>query len=321
MSTPKISILMSTYNETESDIRESVESMLRQTFTDYEMIVVNDNPKREDVKAILDSYNDSRIIFYQNPTNIGLAMSMNKAAEIAKAHIYARMDADDIAETTRLEKEYELLKTGKYDFIFTDYNYIDEKSQLITEKTEHTLYKPEELSNVLARVNVIHHPTVMFTKAIFDKVGGYRNFPCSQDADLWFRMQEAACRFYMIPEKLLRYRINTNSVSNKRWYQQQLTCNYIYDLSIERLESNGKDSYSLEGYNAYLQKWGCGKPEMEAKLRKAYSYLSKAIKLRTEGKFVEPLLLRIWVFISSPYMRMHTLNIKRKEKLLKNIEL
>lgn len=308
---------MSTYNETESNIRESVESILTQTFTKFELIVINDNPQRQDVELVLNTYSDSRIRFFQNPCNIGLAMCMNKAAEIANSDVFARMDADDIAKPNRLEKQYNILQEGNFDFIFSDYEYIDEASNLINDKQEHKYYTPSDLSNVLAKVNVIHHPTVMFTKAIFDKVGGYRNFPCSQDADLWFRMQEAGCRFCMIKDKLLLYRINTNSISNKRWYQQQLTCNYIYDLSIERLLNDGKDSFSVDNYNAYLSKWGIGDSEKERKLRRDYKLLSKANRCRVEGKKVYPLFLRMWVFVTSKYMRMHILQVKKKKSLLR----
>lgn len=309
---------MSTYNETESNIRESVESILSQTLSEFELIVVNDNPIRTEIKSIFDSYDDSRIHFYQNPLNIGLAMSMNKAAKMAKSNIFVRMDADDIAQPTRLEKQYQTIRDNTYDFIFSDYSYIDEQSVLIEDISEHQYYTSEELSKVLARVNVIHHPTVMFTRAIFEKVGGYRDFPCSQDADLWFRMQEVGCRFYMINEKLLLYRVNSNSVSNTRWYQQQLTCNYIYDLSIERLQNGGKDSFSIVSYNKYLQRWGLGDFNKEKKLRRDYELLSKANKYITQGYTISGLSIRIWVFLTSVYMRKHILQVKKKASLLKN---
>ena len=308
---------MSTYRETESDIREAVESILDQTFSEFEFIIINDDPTRLVIKEILDSYSDNRIRLYQNHSNIGLAMSMNMAAELAQTNIFARMDADDIAQPNRLEEQFKIISQGNYDFVFSDYDYIDEKSQIIENKHNNPYYTSDELNKVLARVNVIHHPTVMFTKAIFEKVGGYRNFPCSQDVDLWFRMNEADCRFYMIKEKLLHYRINPNSVSNKRWFQQQITCNYIYDLSIERLINNGKDSFSLDAYNKYLLKCGLGNSNKEYKLRKDYSLLHKASLLKKDGNKVNSFIVRMWVFLASSYMRRHIIQVKRKDLLLK----
>lgn len=309
---------MSIFNETESNIRESVESMLCQSFSDFEIIVINDNPNRSDVSRILNSYNDTRIRLYHNTTNIGLAMCMNKAAQIARSKIYARMDADDIAEPCRLEKQYQVIQSGQYDFVFSDYSYIDERSNLIEGLATHQYYSPTKLNEIIAIVNIIHHPTVMFTKSIFEKAGMYRNFPCSQDADLWFRMQEIGCRFYMINKSLLRYRINPNSVSNKRWFQQQLTCNYIYDLSIERLKNKGKDSYSTDNYNDYLKHNGLGNKHKENELKRAYEILSIANNYKSRGNLIYSSLLRIWVFMTSEYMRKHIIRVKKKEILLKN---
>lgn len=317
MQEPKLSILMSTYGETESHIREAVESLLCQSFSEYELIVINDNPNRTDIKSILDSYGDSRIRFYQNSSNIGLAMSMNKAARMALTDIFARMDADDIALPQRIEKQYKEIQKGFFDFVFSDFNYIDEKSNLVEGRIEHPYYSPEELNFILTKDNVIHHPTVMFTRSIFEKVGGYRDFPCSQDADLWFRMHEAGCRFLMLKDKLLQYRINSNSISNKRWFQQQLTCNYIFDLSIERLKRNGNDSFSQENYSIYLSKWDVGNPQKASKLRRDYRLLSRAAKCKFKGRKIYALFIRLWVFISSRYMRNHILQVKRKTYLLK----
>lgn len=312
-----VSILSSVYNEPESQIRESIESILNQSFRDFELIVINDNPLRDDVKGILDSYADSRIVFYQNPHNVGLAMSMNKAAELAHSNCFARMDADDIAEPLRLEKEIEYIKRG-YDVVFSGYAYIDENSNKIESKNA-PIYSNDKLNyNVSLDPSIIHHPTTLFTRKIFEEVCGYRNFPCSQDADLWMRMAEVGARFYYIPEILLQYRINSQSVSNKRWYKQQLTCNYIFDLSIERL-AKGKDTFSIENYYQYLRQWGVDNPVAESKLRDCYRLLSNSNSLAEKGKRIASLILRIKVFISSSLMRNHYIALKRKEYILRSM--
>ena len=310
----KVSILMSVYNEPESQIRESLNSLFRQSFQDFELIIVSDNPHRLDVRDILNSYNDNRIIFYQNPQNVGLAMSMNKAAELAHTGIYVRMDADDIAEPGRLETDLFYLQKG-YDVVFSAYTYIDESSNLITTK-ETPVYSNERIAmSVMLDPSIIHHPTTMFTRVIFERAGGYRDFPCSQDSDLWMRMAESGAKFYYIPEKLLRYRINSQSVSRKRWYKQQLTCNYIFDLSMERLQK-GNDSFSVEGYNGYLQKWKVNDQEAEDNLRKCYQRLSDASLLADKGHRVKSIMLKILVFIKSPLMRKHYLSLQKKKRLL-----
>ena len=310
-----ISILMSTFNEPERFIRESVDSILAQTFSNFELIVVNDNPGRTDVKKILESYNDPRVVFIQNEQNLGLAMSMNKAAAVAKADILVRMDADDVAEKERLSLQYKILTTKDCDFVYSSYIRINEDSNVVS-PFKHSL-GDEFGTNVSLKValnpSCIHHPTVMMTRAVFEKVGGYRDFPCAQDADLWLRLQEVGCRFYKIDRPLIRYRINSQSVSKKKWFKQRLTWYYIFNLSIERLRHDGQDSYSLANYNQMLKKQGINNPKKEERLRVSYNYLQKALVLNGTKR----LYYRMLAFLSHPILRRHLLNVFYKKYHLK----
>lgn len=312
---PAISILMSTYNEPERYIRESVDSILAQTFSDFELIVVNDNPQRQDVKTILESYHDSRLVYAHNDENMGLAMCMNKAAALAKADIFARMDADDVAEKDRLSIQYDIIFTKDCDFVFSSFTRIDEDSKTVSpfvpsSGDEHGIGVSHQ---VALNPSCVHHPTVMMKRTIFEKVEGYRNFPCSQDADLWLRLQEAGCRFYKIDQPLIRYRINSQSVSKKKWFRQRLTWYYIFNLSIERMKNGGKDSYSLEHYQRTLQKQGVDNPIEEEKLRRSYGYLQKAIVLAGTKR----LFYRLLAFLSHPMLRQNVKNVRYKQRHLK----
>ena len=97
----------------------------------------------------------------------------------------------------------------------------------------------------------------MMRRETFERVGGYRDFPCAQDSDLWMRMQEGGAAFYLLKRPLLKYRINSEGTTQKKYFKQQLTLHYIYSLSIERLET-GKDSFSKDNYTDYLSKCGLG---------------------------------------------------------------
>ena len=311
----KISILMSTFNEGENYIRESVESILNQSFCDFELIVINDNPARKDISNILQSYNDPRIIYLSNDKNIGLAMSMNQAAKYATSSIYARMDADDIAESDRLQVQFDLLTSGKYDLVFSNYTLIDDNSEPICDNKK-TKNDQEGLSlskSIALNPSIVHHPTVMMTKEIFEMVNGYRNFPCSQDADLWLRLQEVGCRFYRTGKSLLRYRVNSHSISRKKWFMQRLTWYYIFDLSVERLRHNGCDSYSLENYKKMLDTRGVENPKSELKLQKSYKYLQRA-----QGcKGIARLFYRVLAFTSHPILRQYYKNVRYKTKKIR----
>lgn len=318
ISKPAVSVLMSVYNETGKMIRESIMSILSQSFSDFEIIVVCDNPdRRSEMKAFFDAFSDKRITFISNDINKGLALSMNIAFKYAKANLIARMDADDIAELDRFQKQLRLLDNGQYDLVFSRYSFIDEESRLLDGFEEQDYYNSDVLSRTVSvNPHIIHHPTVMFTREIFEKVGGYRDFPCSQDADLWLRMQEAGCRFVMLPDKLLRYRINPRSVSSKRWCQQQLTIHYIMNLSLERLQK-GKDSYSIEGYNRYLSEKGCNNEKKATVLRDCEEILTKASKYRNKGNILQSFLLRIYVFLKSKQLRDYYLCVLKKKRLMR----
>ena len=311
-SIPKISILSSVYNESLHYIREFIESILNQSFSEYELIIIIDNPKRKELLDIINSYNDDRIIVHLNTENLGLALSMNKAANMAKSEVLARMDADDIAYPNRLEREYKLICSKKYDFIFTGYDLIDEQSSLIRKYKPIPPYSQSALIRQIHLKHIIHHPTVMFTKEVFYKVGGYRNFPCTQDLDLWFRMVENGCRFFMINEPLLKYRINSNSVSVKKWFLQKLTGNYIFKLSIERLQK-GYDSYSLDNYHKYLNDNGIDNKVEQYMLRRSQSFLYRA---SNSSSNCLSLLYRVIAFLISSISREHYFMLNKKKKLI-----
>lgn len=313
MKNTKISVLMSIYNETESQIKESVSSILSQSFVNYELIVVCDNPDRDDIDAIMSLYQDERIRLAYNEKNIGLALSMNKAAKMAKATIFARMDADDIALPTRLEEEYNILQEGNVDVVFSDFSYIDDASNDI--KQLHSY--PEIVdgivpSKIIATTpTLIHHPTVMMRREMYERVGGYRDFPCAQDSDLWMRMQESGAVFYLLKKPLLKYRINSEGTTQKKYFKQQLTMHYIYSLSIERLET-GADSFSNENYLDYLTKCGMGSKSVEARFQRALGFLRKAMEVGPVAR----VFYRIVVFVISPLHRKFYFMKKRKEKLI-----
>src|SRR5262245_13045266 len=105
--TPTISVLMSVLNGQEF-LRPAVESVLAQTFADFEFIII-DNASRDGTSAILDSYRDPRIVRLRNDRILSLTQSLNKGLQVARGTYVARLDADDVAAPTRLMKQVELL--------------------------------------------------------------------------------------------------------------------------------------------------------------------------------------------------------------------
>lgn len=240
---------MSIYNESINEIRQSIDSIIGQTFSDFELIIVIDQPKYEDAQILLEWYSskDSRIRYFVNKQNVGLALSMNFAAEHANGDYLLRMDADDICLKDRFQLQYDAIITGKYDLVCGNYQYIDEKGDEVDQKV--TIYSDRQISMLLPIRNVIHHPTVIMRADKFHAVGGYRNYPCSQDYDLWLRMRNSGCTFHMLPNYLIYYRIRQNSITMRHKYKQYCTCEYIRNLY--RNSKRGLH-FSEEGYYAYL---------------------------------------------------------------------
>lgn len=257
-----ISVLMSIYNENENEIKKSVESILNQTFHDFEFIIVIDNPSMYYVENILKSYNDDRLICLKNESNIGLAMSMNRAASIAKGKYIARMDADDISDLNRFQEEYTYLESHpNIGLVCTNYHYIDENNNTVNFESINVNFK--SYKKLLPYINMIHHPTVMIRKQVFDHVGGYRNFPCTQDYDLWLRLLHENIEFAKIEKDLLAYRIRENSTWKSNGMKQQMMFFYIKKLYKER-KKNNTDSYSIENLNKYLLMYDVTKKGVES---------------------------------------------------------
>ncbi|MCR0265381.1 glycosyltransferase [[Clostridium] innocuum] len=248
----KVSVIMSVYNETFDEISASLNSIINQTYADIEIIIVVDNPSKSDeYKFIFDGYlqNYHNIIVLYNKKNIGLAMSMNKAFQKSTGVYIARMDADDIAFQKRIEKEVMVVEEGIYDFVCTGYIFINEEGNHIPGDYIH--YSPDEIKRILFTTNCIHHPTVLMKRDIFEKVGGYRDFPCSQDYDLWLRLLEENCKFYMIDEPLLKYRKRSLSTTNRKRFLQACTLFYISKLCYTRLQYK-YDNYSKTNYKEFI---------------------------------------------------------------------
>ena len=308
---PKVSILMSIYNENESDILKSINSLTAQTYCNVEIIIIVDNPLEKDrYEQILKPYeiNENIIVFY-NEQNIGLARSMNVAFDLSTGEYIARMDADDISVHNRIEKEVNVITEQQADFVCTGYKLINEIDEEIEGNYIH--YSPDNLKRSLITTNCIHHPTILMKKELFKKSGGYRDFPCSQDYDLWLRLLELDCNFYMIDEVLLLYRVRGDSTTNRRSFEQACTTFYIGTLFYQRL-TTGTDDYSKKHYTAFIK-------ECDIKYntyKKNITSIRKMQKKLGHGALIT-VITRIRLFILSDFIRdtyFLKLKLKRETK-------
>ena len=109
MSTPRVSVLTPVYNTNIEHLRQCIDSILNQTFTDFEFIILNDSPENTELESEILSYTDKRIKYYKNDTNIGISQSRNRLLQLAHGEYLAIFDHDDISVPERLAHQVEFL--------------------------------------------------------------------------------------------------------------------------------------------------------------------------------------------------------------------
>jgi len=183
-----ISVIMSVYND-ETYISESIESILNQSYSDFEFIIINDGSTDKSL-SIIEKYMgiDDRIRLI-NQENNGLTYSLNKGIKIAGNEYIARQDADDISLHLRFEKQLQyLLEHSKTAVVGTYCQIIDENGKLIVKQNIEST-SSDEIKKNLPIANQLNHGSVMLRKSQILDVGGYRDeFLYGQDYDLWLRV-------------------------------------------------------------------------------------------------------------------------------------
>lgn len=221
---PIISVVMSVYAEKEDWLRKSITSILIQSYSNFEFIIILDNPQNLALLKILNEYKkkDSRIIILINDKNRGLAYSLNRGIDLAKGEFIARMDGDDISASSRFKDQISFLNKNKnIDFLFTQINFIDEDGT----KTGETFSTEEEYSHIQKTIFkgmlIMPHPSVMIRSKVLKELKYDVNCIRSQDLELWLRALSQGYEFQIIEKKLLSYRIESSMdkriSKNKTW--------------------------------------------------------------------------------------------------------
>jgi len=217
-----ISVVMPVHNGARY-LAEAVDSVLGQSYANFELIVVDDG-STDETSQILAGYRDPRLVVARRE-RLGLVGALNEGLRLTRGAYIARMDADDICENTRLEVQAGFLDSHPdIHLICTDITTIDMNGRVIGKETERGLTS-RALANALlfrGKIKPIIHPSVMMRREVYLRVGGYRNFVGAEDSDYWLRCVDDF-EFARLPEPLLRYRINVDGISFKRTSQQVLS--------------------------------------------------------------------------------------------------
>jgi len=165
--------------------------------------------------------------------------------------------------------------------------------------------------------NVIHHPTVIMSAEKFHAVGGYRNYICAQDYDLWLRMKCAGCRMHMLPDKLIQYRVRQASTTIQKRYKQSCTVDYIRLLYQQK---NNMSGYSYEGYLAYLSERQADNASANKDfIENSNLYIHSKQKLK-KGRIISGFVDLGKVVFKSKYYRPHILKSVKIMSIMKFIK-
>jgi glycosyltransferase involved in cell wall biosynthesis len=228
---PMISVVMSVYNS-EMFLREAIDSVLEQTFKDFEFIIINDGSIDCSLE-IIKSYNDKRIVLIENEGNKGLIHSLNKGLEIAKGQYVARMDADDICLPERFRKQVEFLELNpNVGVLGCDYISINEKR----ERNILAIDSCPKIKTFLLFTATMCHPTLMLRKQVLidNKLSYSEAAKHVEDYDLWCRLA-LSTDFFNLNEILFKYRDHANQVSHQNRALQIQNSNVIQENYLKNL--------------------------------------------------------------------------------------
>lgn len=237
--TPMISVIMSVYNTEIDFLKEAIESILSQTFSDFEFIIIDDYSDEKTQKILNEYKKDNRVILKRNEKNLGLTVSLNRAISMAKGKYLARMDADDICLPERFEIEIEYLeKFSDLGVVGTNFIIMDNGQEIFR---GNEAYFPEQIKARLFFCNngLLHSSVLMRRTLICREMDLLYNeeIKKSQDFDLWVRVSRKS-KLFVIPIYLMKYRVSNNQISTKNkseqvMYRKQIIRSQLFELIPE----------------------------------------------------------------------------------------
>lgn len=211
----EISVIMPVYNTKEEYLRQAIESVLKQTFQDFEFLILNDSPENPEIREIIAGYGDDRIHYSENNGHLGIPQSYNKLLEMAQSKYVAIMNHDDIMMPKRLEKQYKYMEAHKdVGILGTGYKKFGEINRF---KKIHNPLKHEDICAYLLFKSAIHHPTIMLRHSIVSeyKIRYNENFISLNDRQLYCEFSKYS-KLANLPDVLYKYRFHPDMTSKKQ---------------------------------------------------------------------------------------------------------
>jgi glycosyltransferase involved in cell wall biosynthesis len=217
--TPVVSVSMSVYNSARY-LRDAIESILNQTFTDFEFLIIDDGSTDQSLKILQEYAAKDQRIWLNHRENRGIPQTRNELLAQAKGEFVAVMDADDVALPDRLARQVSFLRQHP-DVVCVGgcLDWIDEKGRLLG----HCVMpeQDDEIQNFLVGgISLLHHPTTLVRRSALVAVDGYNeSMVASSDLDLWLRLGEIG-RLANLSDTVLQYRLHSQSITHAKQMRQ-----------------------------------------------------------------------------------------------------
>lgn len=244
---PLVSVVMPAYNA-EKYLSEAIESVLNQTFKDFEFIIIDDGSKDRTWEIIQDyAKKDGRIIPVKNEKNLKICKTLNKGVILSKGKYIARMDSDDWSYPDRFEKQIDFMENHPNVVVSGGYVEVSDENLATLYLKKYPLLD-NEIRKKMFIYNPFTHPSVIFRSEIIkseDPVYDH-DFYDAEDYDLYFRLGKKG-KLANIDDIILKYRVSSGSISYKRHVRQGLV------TLLVRLKAVFKYGYSIPFYILLLQ--------------------------------------------------------------------
>ncbi|MEQ8464903.1 glycosyltransferase family 2 protein [Coleofasciculus sp. E1-EBD-02] len=298
---PQISVIMSVYNGSRY-LNESIASILSQTFTDWEFIIINDG-STDNSESIVQGWQkqDERIKLISR-SNKGLTISLNQGLSYAQGQYIARMDADDIALPDRFAKQVAFLdENPDYVAVGCRMLVIDPEGMPIFTCSRLTTHEEIDAAYMAGQAGIIGHPAVMMRRRVLQSIGGYREqFTYAQDRDLFLRLAEVG-KLANLPDTLLEFRLYPTSVGHSRRSEQK-QCAHLATIEAHQRrgleppilsDSSSEPSKSISGLHRQWTWWALGSGNLATARKHALLALARQ-PLAVESWKVFACALRGW---------------------------
>lgn len=298
-----VSVIMACYNEEIEWINKSIQSILNQTYTNLEFIIICDNPKNIELKEVLLNYGDldERVKLHFNENNLGLIESLNIGLKNCTGNYIARMDADDISHIDRIRKQIEYFeKNRNIQFVMSGVNIINELDEHIGKTKE---LKHKNIYKLLSYGNISIHPTWMFKREILQKVHKYNEVKYVEDYDFLCRTILEGYKVGFISDYLLDYRVRENGITKSRRAEQE----FIYQIVIESYRNSLKRG---KEYNVNIELKSIDKKKIK-RFEKEHERFQVAKNNLRRGKAIKGILEIFKIILESKIKRKQIINFIR----------